>query len=68
MKVSLSGMFGGIKADLRGKYADMYRFTLDELEQHLRELVAGKHTVADFAEYYCLNEAPSPSPTQHMKG
>lgn len=60
MKVSLPGMFANIKQLLHRpdvEMADYYSFGLDEIEQHLRELAAGQHTVAEFVEHYCLNEA-----------
>ena len=54
MKVSLPGLFANIKAQLPKKTRDYYGFSLDELQAHLEALAAGKHTVAEFAEHYCI--------------
>lgn len=57
MKVSLPGMFSNIRAELAksgSAYADVNAFALVELEKHLREVVAGKATLQEFAEHYCL--------------
>ena len=53
MRVSLPGLFANIKAALPRDEGG-YRFALDEVLQHLRETVAGEHTLDEFAEHYCL--------------
>jgi hypothetical protein len=55
LRVSLPGLFAGIKAALprdEGGYA----FMLDEVLGHLRATVRGEHTLDEFAEHYCLKD------------
>lgn len=33
-----------------------YDFSLEELQRHFEEVRDGKHTWAEFAEFYCLTE------------
>jgi hypothetical protein len=35
---------------------------LDEVLTHLRETVAGEHTLDEFAEHYCLKDTPARAP------
>jgi hypothetical protein len=56
MRVSLTGLFAGIKSELKPEHKGELSFVLDELLQHLHETVAGKHTLEEFAEHYCLTE------------
>lgn len=56
MRVSLPGLFANIVSDLPREERGQYRFVLDEVLQHLRETIAGEHTLDEFAEHYCLKE------------
>jgi hypothetical protein len=56
MRVSLSGLFANVKDELRHKRKDELSFMLDEVMTHLRETVAGEHTLDEFAEHYCLKD------------
>lgn len=51
MKLSLPGAFKNIARD-----APQYAVTLEEIERHLRETIAGEHTLQEFAEHYCLDK------------
>lgn len=54
MKVSLPGAFKNI-----ARHLPSYAPVLEELEKHLRETIRGKHTLQEFAEFYCLDEKPA---------
>lgn len=56
MRVSLPGLFVNIIADLPYRERGQYKFVLDEVLQHLRETIAGEHTLDEFAEHYCLKD------------
>lgn len=56
MRVSLPGLFANIVRELPDDQQGQYRFVLDEVLQHLRETIAGEHTLDEFAEHYCLEE------------
>ena len=54
MRVSLPGLFANVVNGLPRRERAQYKFALDEVLQHLRETIAGKHTLDEFAEHYCL--------------
>jgi hypothetical protein len=56
MRVSLPGLFANIVSDLPKHEQGQYRFVLDEVLKHLHETIAGKHTLDEFAEHYCLKD------------
>lgn len=56
MRVSLPGLFANVVAELPKREQPQYRFALDEVLRHLRETIAGEHTLDEFAEHYCLKE------------
>jgi hypothetical protein len=62
MRVSLPGLFANVVRELPVEERGQYRFVLDEVLQHLRETIAGKHTLDEFAEHYCLKEAARTGP------
>lgn len=60
MRVSLPGMFANISLALREgdrSMADYYAFSLEELKRHIEETVRGEHTLAEFADHYCLTRS-----------
>jgi hypothetical protein len=63
MKVSLPGMFKQIARD-----CPHYACSLEELERHLRETISGEHTLSEFGEFYCLNEAQKPDAGSLLSG
>jgi len=61
MKVSLEGLvYQAGNAAKRGdkQMGAYYQFALKELEQHIKDVVAGKHTIEEFADFYCIKDAP----------
>lgn len=59
MRVSLPGLFANVVSDVRRKdQRNYYQFALSEVLRHLRETIAGEHTLEEFAEFYCLKKAP----------
>lgn len=54
MKTDLEGLFANIAAQLRGDQRDYYKFCLEEVLGHIKDVVDGKHTIQEFAEHYCL--------------
>ena len=61
MKVSLSGLLSHAKSACKKAdktYGGMHAYCLEELEDHIKGLVAGKHTLAEFAEFYCVKVEP----------
>lgn len=58
MRVDLAGLFASIAADLRAgrrSMAALRAFELQELLGHLEATLRGEHTLAEFAEHYCLD-------------
>lgn len=51
MRVSLSGLFAEI-----GRQTPNCRLILQEVEQHIRQVVRGEETIQDFADHYCLKD------------
>lgn len=60
MKVSLEGLFSNVVSNLKKDQRDYYEFCLGEVVTHLKSVIAGEHTIAEFAEHYCLT-APTQS-------
>jgi hypothetical protein len=56
MKVSLSGLFANVVSALPPKQRDYYGFCLEEVLGHIKDVAAGKHTIEEFAEHYCLKK------------
>lgn len=56
MRVSLPGLFANIARGLPPDERPQYKFALDEVLRHLRETIAGEHTLDEFAEHYCLKD------------
>ncbi len=58
MLVSLEGLSQTVANMLKPRAsrrnAAYYVFGLEELSKHARETRAGLHTVAEFAEFYCI--------------
>ncbi len=57
MKANLSSLIAGATTELRKSKCDLarhYAFGLEELRRHLEELARGEHTIAQFAECYCI--------------
>ena len=65
MKVNITGMLRGAWKSIdpaldRGSYAYM----LEELIGHVEDVRAGRHTLAEFADFYCMTPAP-PATLEH---
>lgn len=61
MKVSLDGLISNAGSCLkcsRDSYGPMYAYVLEELRQHIVDLVNGKHSLDEFAEFYCIKREP----------
>lgn len=59
MRTSLSGLVRQTKELMRKSrdpYAEYYAGVLDEVYEHLKDVAAGKHTFAEFAEFYGLEQ------------
>lgn len=56
MRVNLDGMFKKIIGALPSQWRDYYACGLEEFQKHLEETVRGEHTLAEFADFYCLTE------------
>lgn len=64
MKVSLDGLFSGIKTSLRSSKDDcacMYAFSLMELGDHLRMVQRGEATFDEFFALYKINPSDKSS-------
>jgi hypothetical protein len=61
MRVSLPGLFANVVSELPLDVAGYYKFGLDEFLKHLRETIAGEHTLDELAEHYCLKDRPASS-------
>jgi hypothetical protein len=60
MKVSLKGLLSNARASCKSgdkQYGSMHAYCLEELERHIQELVDGKHTIEEFAEFYCVERS-----------
>jgi len=55
MRVSLSGLFEEI-----GRRAPTYKLILQEVDQHIRGVISGEHTIEEFADHYCLSDSLPP--------
>mgnify|MGYP000928122895 CR=1 FL=1 len=65
MKVSLDGLIsnaGDLLRKSRDSYGPMYAGALTELRDHIKGLVARKHTIEEFAEHYCIKREPASEP------
>lgn len=54
MKCNLEGLFRNAVANVNRDHRAYYNFCFDEVLGHLKDVVAGKHTIEEFAEHYCL--------------
>jgi hypothetical protein len=57
MKVNLDGLISNAGATLRcsrDAYGGMYAYCLEELRNHIKDVVNGRHTIEEFAEFYCI--------------
>jgi hypothetical protein len=57
MKVNLDGLIANAGAALRcsrDSFGGMYAYSLEELRNHIKDVVNGKHTIEEFAEFYCI--------------
>lgn len=57
MKCDLAGMIRNISDALRKgdkSMAEYYIFSLEELQRHIVETVRGEHSIAEFADFYCV--------------
>lgn len=60
MKSSLSGLIANACSELRAgksRWGDYYAFALEELQGHIEGTVRGKHSLDEFAEFYCVSKA-----------
>lgn len=61
MKISLKGLIESAADALEAKKKDpnarMYAFCLKELLGHIQATVDGKHTLEEFADFYCVKKA-----------
>lgn len=62
MKLSLPGLFKNVVRDLPREVRGQYECCFEELERHLRETIRGEHTLAEFAEHYCLADNHGATP------
>lgn len=58
MKVNLEGLFANVLADMKPRQRAYHKVCLDEVLGHIKDVVAGKHTIEEFAEHYCLAALP----------
>lgn len=65
MRVSLPGLFANIVRGLPRQEQPQYKFALDEVLTHLRETIAGEHTLDEFAEHYCLKDRDGAAAPAH---
>ena len=61
MRVSLAGLFANVTASLQKDMREYYGFCLEEVRQHIEATVRGEHTLAEFAEHYCIKMPASPT-------
>lgn len=57
MKVNLSGLMRNCRDALRrsrDRNGAMHAYCLEELQEHIEGLVAGKYTLDEFADHYCI--------------
>lgn len=54
MRVDLEGLIANVAAALPKGQRDYYKFALEEVLGHIKDVVSGKHTVEEFAKHYCL--------------
>lgn len=64
MKTSLPGLVANLKSALPKRTRGYYGVALDELQRHLEELAGGQHTVAAFAEHYCITPRAKAAATE----
>jgi hypothetical protein len=61
MKVNLNGLIANAASAARNgdkTYGGMYAFSLEELKGHIIDVVNGKHTIEEFADFYCIERKP----------
>lgn len=60
MKVSLAGLIENATRAINARERGYYGVCLSELQRHIEELCRGEHTLAEFAEFYCIDTTPKP--------
>ena len=55
MKVNLEGLFANVLSEVNKNQRGYYGVCLGEVLDHIKSVVAGEHTIAEFAEHYCLS-------------
>lgn len=55
MKVNITGMLrGALRAMDPERDEGAYAFMVEELIDHIEDVRAGKHTLEEFADFYCM--------------
>lgn len=55
MRVSLTGLLRSARALIRDdEDRGAYAFMLGELVDHIEDVRAGRHTLEEFADFYCM--------------
>ena len=63
MKVNITGMLrGAVRSIDPERDEGAYAFAVEELIGHVEDVRAGRHTLAEFADFYCMAPASQPSP------
>lgn len=62
LKMSLPGLFKNVIRAIPPKERDYYACCLEEVQKHLEETIRGEHTLAEFAEHYCLDKPAVETP------
>lgn len=59
MKVNLAGLFKNVASSIpRRDGRDYAEFCLQEVYDNINDVIQGRHTMAEFAEHYCLPPPP----------
>lgn len=59
MKVNLQGLFANIVSDTPARRKAYNAGCLEEVYNHIRDVLDGKHTIEEFAEHYCIEKRPA---------
>lgn len=63
MKVNLAGLLRNVASSIPRAEREHADFCLQEVYGHINDVIQGRHTLAEFAEHYCLPPPPTPSAT-----
>lgn len=60
LKMNLAGLFNNVAMSIPRRDGREYaEASLQEVYKHINDVIQGRHTLAEFAEHYCLPPPPT---------